>query len=156
MTNYHIGIDPGKTGYIVAIDGDGAIAWSCEMPETPSMLAGKLREHADCHFIVERQFAMHGQGLSSTFTIGQGYGEILGVLAGIGAGCDLVRAQDWQKVMLRGEPKAKGADLKKLYVAVAERTWPTISFRGPRGGVLDGKAAAALIAEYGRRLGSPL
>lgn len=152
---YTIGIDPGKTGYIVAIDGDGNIGWSLEMPKTPTVLAVKLRDHADAHFIVERQFAMHGQGLSSTFTIGQGYGEILGVLAGIGAGCNLVRAQDWQKVMLRGEPKAKGADLKRQYVAVAERMWPSISFRGPQGGIKDGKAAAALIAEYGRRLGGP-
>lgn len=155
MSHYHIGIDPGKTGYIVAIDGDGSVAWSCEMPETPTMLAFKLRDHADCPFIVERQFAMHGQGLSSTFTIGQGYGEILGVLAGINAGCNLVRAQDWQRVMLKGEGKAKGADLKRLYVAVAERMWPSISFRGSKGGMRDGKAAAALIAEYGRRLGGP-
>ena len=152
MPNYHIGIDPGKTGYIVAIDGDGSIAWSLPMPETATVLASKLKDYADCYFIVERQFAMHGQGLSSTFTIAQGYGEILGVLAGIGAGCNLVRSQDWQKVMLRGEGKAKGRDLKRLYVAVAERMWPTISFRGPKGGAQDGKAAAALIAEYGRRV----
>jgi hypothetical protein len=36
-------------------------------------------------------------------------------------------------------------------LTVAERLWPSISFRGPRGGIDDGKAAACLIAEYGRR-----
>jgi hypothetical protein len=53
--------------------------------------------------------------------------------------------------MLAGEGKASGPALKRLYVSVAERIWPMISFRGPRGGLDDGKAAACLIAEYGRR-----
>lgn len=155
MSNYTIGIDPGKTGYIVALDVEGRVARSREMPDTPAELARWLRDYADAHFVVERQFAMPGQGLSSTFTIGTGYGVILGVLAGLGASCRLVRAQDWQKAMLRGEGKAKGKDLKKQYVAVAERLWPAISFRGPKGGLLDGKAAAALIAEFGRTISPP-
>jgi hypothetical protein len=54
--------------------------------------------------------------------------------------------------MLRGEPKARGRELKETYTRVAERLWPRIAFRGPRGGLLDGKAAAAMIAEYGRRM----
>ena len=152
MSRYTIGIDPGKTGFIVALDGDGAVSWSYPMPETPQELARILREHTDARVIVERQFAMPGQGLTSTLTIGIGYGVILGVCAGLDIAVDLVRAQDWQKVMLRGEGKAKGAELKRQYVAVAERIWPGVAFRGPRGGILDGKAAAALIGEHGRRL----
>jgi len=152
MSLYTLGIDPGKTGYVVAIDGDGAVSWSRPMPDTPQGLAVLLRDHVEARVIVERQFAMPGQGLTSTLTIGIGYGIILGVCAALDIGVELVRAQDWQRAMLRGEGKAKGADLKRQYVAVAERMWPTISFRGPKGGAQDGKAAAALIAEYGRRL----
>lgn len=146
-----IGIDPGKTGYVVAVDGDG-VAWSRQMPETPTALAELLRDHTDACFFVERQFALHGQGLNSTFTIAQGFGRIEGVLAGLGARLWIIGCKDWQKAMLKGEPKASGKELKAQYVAVAERAWPSIQFRGPKGGLQDGKAAAALMAEYGRRL----
>jgi hypothetical protein len=146
-----IGIDPGRTGYIAAVDSDGVV-WSEPMPDTPERIASIVGCRDASPAFVERQHAMHGQGVSSTFTTAFGYGQIVGVLAGLGMRYALVRACDWQKAMLRGEPKAKGKELKALYVAVAERTWPSISFRGPRGGLLDGKAAACLIAEYGRRL----
>jgi len=145
-----IGIDPGVTGWIVAVDSD-RIAWAAPMPDSEDGLARLLREHVDLPAFVERQHAVHGQGLSSTFTTGCNYGRILGVLAGLGMRRELVRSQDWQRVMLRGEPPSKGKDLKITYTRVAERLWPTVPFRGPRGGLLDGKAAAALIAEYGRR-----
>jgi len=151
MTSEIIGIDPGKTGYVVAIDSEG-VSWSQSMPDTPNQLADLLREHVNAQFFVERQFPVRGQGLKSTFTTGRGYGEILGVVAGLAARLWLVESKDWQKVMLRGLPQVKGPDLKRQYIAVAERAWPSISFRGPRGGIHDGKAAAVLIAEYGRRL----
>lgn len=150
-----IGIDPGATGWIVAVDSDGVV-WARNNPDTDDGWATILRDYTDCRAVVERQQAMRCegriQGVSSTFTTGCNYGIIRGVLAALGMSREYVRSQDWQKVMLRGEPKAKGKELKALYVAVAERLWPSVSFRGPRGGMLDGKAAAALIAEYGRRM----
>lgn len=152
MSRYTIGIDPGKTGAIVAVDGDGAIAWTWTLEHrTHREIIDLLREHSDCPTIVERQFPVHRQGLGSTFTTAEGYGVLVGIIEALGLSLHLVRAQDWQKEMLAGEGKASGQDLKRLYVGVAERLWPSISFRGPRGGMDDGKAAAALIAEYGRR-----
>ena len=152
MSLYTIGIDPGKTGCIAAIDGDGAVAWTWIMKgRTTREIVDLLSEHNDAPVIIERQIAVHGQGLTSTFTTAEGYGVLQGIVAALGMPLHLVRAQDWQKIMLRGERKASGADLKRLYVAVAERIWPMINFRGPRGGMNDGKAAACLIAEYGRR-----
>lgn len=152
MSNYTIGIDPGATGAIVAVDGDGAVAWTWTLKgRTHRDIIDLLSAHADCPVIIERQYAMHGQGLSSTFTIGYGYGVLMGIVGALGLPLHLCRAQDWQRVMLAGEGKASGPALKRLYVSVAERIWPTISFRGPRGGMDDGKAAACLIAEYGRR-----
>jgi hypothetical protein len=133
------------------VDSDGLV-WDAAMPETEDGLVTILREREGVHTFIERQHAVHGQGLASTFTIGVGYGRILGVAAALGLRRELVRSQDWQKVMLRGEAKASGKDLKRLYVEVAERLFPRVAFRGPRGGLLDGKAAAALIAEYGRRV----
>jgi len=152
MSLYTLGIDPGATGAIAAVDGDGAVAWTWTLKDrTHRDIIDLLREHADCPVIVERQFAVHGQGLVSTFTTAEGYGVLTGIIEALGLPLHLVRAQDWQRVMLAGEGKASGPALKRLYVSVAERIWPTISFRGPRGGLDDGKAAACLIAEFGRR-----
>lgn len=152
MSIYTIGIDPGKTGAIAAVDNDGAVAWTWIMKgRTHREIIDLLRAHADCPVMIERQYAMHGQGLSSTFTIGYGYGVLIGIVESLVMPLHLCRAQDWQRVMLAGEGKASGPALKRLYVSVAERLWPSISFCGPRGGIDDGKAAACLIAEYGRR-----
>ena len=151
-TNYTIGTDPGKTGAIAAVDGDGAVAWTWILKKrTHREIIDLLRAHADCPVMLERQFPVHGQGLTSTFTPAEGYGVLVGIVEALGLPLHLCRAQDWQRVMLAGEGKASGPDLKRLYVGVAERLWPSISFRGPRGGIDDGKAAACLIAEYGRR-----
>lgn len=156
--NAVIGIDPGKTGWIVAVDSDG-IVWSALMPEDDGGLTNLLRDRSDLFAFIERQQPMprDKRGVIGGFKSGYGFGRILEAVAGLGMRHQLVRSQDWQKTMLRGEKKASGKELKQTYVRVAERLWPTIEFRGPRGGMIDGKAAAALIAEYGRRLlnGSP-
>jgi len=152
MSLYTIGIDPGKTGAIAAVDGDGAVAWTWIMKgRTHREIIDLLEEMADNPVMMERQISVHGQGLSSTFTTAEGYGFLQGVIQALDMPLHLCRAQDWQRVMLAGEGKASGPALKRLYVSVAERIWPMISFRGPRGGIDDGKAAACLIAEYGRR-----
>jgi len=148
-----IGIDPGATGWIVAVDSDG-IVWSAEMPEADGALTALLRDRAGLFVYVERQQPMprDKRGVIGGFQSGFGFGRIMEAVAGLGMRHQLVRSQDWQRDMLRGEPKAEGKELKRSYVRVAERLWPSVSFRGPRGGMLDGKAAAALIAEYGRRM----
>ena len=152
MSRHIIGIDPGKTGAIAAVDGDGAVVWTWTLKNrTHREIADLLRDHADCPVMIERQIAVHGHGLSSTFTTAEGYGVLIGLVTALYMPLFLCRAQDWQHVMLAGEGKASGLDLKRLYVGVAERLWPTISFRGPKGGLDDGKAAACLIAEYSRR-----
>lgn len=150
----YVGIDPGQTGWIVAL-GKG-MEWlsDARMPATATELADVLIDIGYAATWVERQHPVRGQGLGSTYTTAYHAGVIEGVIAALGRPYYLVRAADWQRVMLRGEPRAScAADLKRQYVAVAERMFPGIGFRGPRGGILDGKAAAALIAAYGMRMG---
>jgi hypothetical protein len=148
-----IGIDPGATGWIVAVDSDG-IVWSSELPTADGGVTAILCERADLFVFVERQQPMprDKRGVIGGFRSGYGYGRIMEAVVGLHMRHQLVRSQDWQRVMLRGEPKARGRELKETYTRVAERLWPRIAFRGPRGGLLDGKAAAAMIAEYGRRM----
>ena len=143
-----LGIDPGKTGYLVSVDSDG-IAWSTERANLiPALIE---RQDRFKKVYVERQFCMGIDGKKQIFTNAYGYGEIVGALMALQIPFEIIGCKDWQKVMLRGHPKASGKALKQQYTEVAERLWPSICFRGPKGGLRDGKAAAALIAEYGRR-----
>jgi len=145
-----IGIDPGKTGWVVAVDSDG-IAWSEPLPEAPGALSRLLRDRAGLHCAIERQHPVRGQGLASTWSLAGSYWRAREAAAGAGCRVVIVPAVEWQRAMLHGIQHDGRRDLIRAYVQEAERLWPTVSFRGPRGGLLDGKAAAALLAEYYRR-----
>jgi crossover junction endodeoxyribonuclease RuvC len=106
--------------------------------------------------VVERQQAMPGQGVTSMFSVGLGYGLILGILAGLRHPVQVVTPQAWQKVMLAGMPRAESG--KKASAGLAAiacgRLWPGRSWlatersRKPHEGLCD----AALIGLYGQRV----
>ena len=52
----------------------------------------------------------------------------------------------WKNKIMSGMLKSKDASVVK-----ASQLFPQCNFRGPRGGLLDGRAEALLITEYGRR-----
>ena len=92
MTKISIGIDPGLTGAVAAILGDGAIEFH-DMPVLQikkrtqldyAGLAHILRRYADrggATAAIEMVGAMPGQGVSSMFKFGQVYGAALATLA---------------------------------------------------------------------------
>jgi hypothetical protein len=160
-----IGIDCGEKGWIVAVDTDG-IAWAYPMPDSESELVDILERHRDLPVFIEQQQAAfsdkeeggtRGTSPRASFTAGDNFGFIRGVVATLHMRRQFVRPRDWQTIKT-GLPKPKGKraevrkELKRQSVLMAERLWPSSSFRGPRGGAIDGKAEAALIAEFGRRL----
>ncbi len=71
---------------------------------------------------------MPGQGVSSTFKFGQGYGSILGIAAALSIPTELVTPQAWKKVVLAGTAKDKDAA-----VGYCRRAFPNVSLLpGPR------------------------
>jgi len=150
-----IGVDPGLSGALAAITAEGL-----QLTAMPVFKAGKrcyidesnvvswLVEHAlrDARVFIESVHAMPGQGVTSMFTFGTGWGQLRGICAGLGIPYELVRPQEWQREMLAGQPE----DAEYL---VASRLWPHADWRAtpratkPHSGMVD----AALIAEYGRR-----
>lgn len=143
-----VGIDPDRKGWLVGVDSDG-IVWAGKMPDTLAQLRDVLEQHEPAFVYVEQQSTRPGQKGAATNM--RNYGGVLGVLTALRIRFQEVRPQEWQKVMLRGCGKSEGIELKRTYTGVAERLFPGVAFRGPQGGMWDGKAAAALIAEYGRR-----
>lgn len=115
-----IGIDPGCSGALVALDGNGQIIDTLLMPTikvgTKSRVngaaiaawLGKLmwERTENWQAFLEQVGAMPGQGVSSMFTFGHAAGLVEGVVAGAGIPLTLVTPQSWKKkVGLIGQDK---------------------------------------------------
>lgn len=142
-----VGIDPGKTGATFWVDEVG-FSTVIDMPKTVSGLLETLSIFGDrCHVFLEQQASRPKQSSVATFTHAKQYGEIIGILTALRVPFELVRPQVWTKAM--GIPS--GAD-KRVHVEKAQALYPDVQFTGPRGGLLDGRADACLLATYGQRV----
>ena len=158
-----IGIDPGLDGGMAAVDGAGRpVAWVV-MPVHGKKGKGKrllnnrgvlawLRSFDEPRVVaLEIQQAMPGQGGSSSFQNGRGFGALEMAMEAEAVQLHEVRPQAWQKVMLAGTPA--DMDSKDRAAMVAQRLWPALDLRasprckGPHDGVVD----ALLLAEWMRR-----
>ena len=129
-----IGIDPGL---------DGAIAVMCNgeitLIDTPTVSNGKKLDmdlyaisrllkgficSQDCFVAIEAVHAMPGQGVTSMFSFGKGFGMWLGILAALDIPHQPVAPQTWKKVMLADGGKEKDAARVKahqLYPQIADQ-----------------------------------
>lgn len=152
MTTY-IGIDPGKSGAVAFMDGDDLRVFDAPMlgkDYAEQEMVALLRCVGPVKAAIERQQARPEQGRTAMFTIGLGYGMWRGILASLGIPYDVVEPTAWKRVV--GLP---AGSKKPASVGMAQRLFPASAdlFTGPRGGQKDGRAEAALIAEYRRRIG---
>lgn len=152
-----VGIDPGLKGGIAFYKGPGASENnSYELPltsnkkeidayEVYSLLNYACRITENVIVTIEKAQAMPKQGVVGVFNYGRGYGELVSALKILQLPYQEIKSQKWKKEFSLIN---KG---KKESVTTAEKLDPTGIYRGLRGGLLDGKAEAMLIAIYGRR-----
>ncbi len=165
-----VGIDPGKTGAVVALLADergaGVSVFDAARAEhsyvvnkeySPKSMANLLFGLRPCTAFLERQHAMpafkgaegrtRSQGASTTFAIGYGYGLWVGVLVALGIPVQIVSASVWQKEVLRGVP---GTTTKDKAVMAVELRCPSINLKeGRRTHPHLGLADACCLALYG-------
>ena len=149
----YVGFDPGLSGGIAFYSETGTLATH----KMPVLKAGTkkvidlgrikdlLNEYPADHLtgIIERVNAMPGQGVTSMFTFGEGFGMVKGLLTGMGIAYELVLPQRWQKQILNGIP----ADLKKQRgVLFCSQRFPRLK------NLSDGEADALCMALYGAQL----
>lgn len=145
-----VAIDPGLSGAI-------AILHQGKVTAQPMPLAGKtldlvelatiIKQVSPSLAIIEKVHAMPGQGVTSMFTFGMGYGAIQGIVAALGIRLELISPQAWKKVVLAGTAKDKDAA-----IAYCRRAFPSVPLVLPRcRKPHDGIADALCILEYGRR-----
>lgn len=146
-----IGIDPGLTGAIAVLSDTGKFVAVHDMPVMklgkskknqvdPVALSELILGIAPTSAVLEKVGAMPGQGVSSMFNFGMGYGVIQGVLAALWVDYALSTPQKWKKECgLIGKEK----DAARL---LAIELFPDASLARKKDG---GRADALLIAKFG-------
>jgi crossover junction endodeoxyribonuclease RuvC len=142
MSEWIIGIDPGKSGGIAAISDTGEVASVAKLAQTERDIGQALEDmSAAAGFAyIERVSSSPQMGVKSAFTFGQSYGFLRGCLYAAGIPFEEVAPAKWQRSM---GCLSKGD--KNVTKAKAQQLFPGIK-------VTHAIADALLIAEYGRRL----
>lgn len=162
---YIIGIDPGTTGAVAIIDATGGIPELIDTPTAevvrnkkkkndymPSEMARILMPYStdsaesSAHVYIEQVSAMPGNGATSMFGFGKGFGIWLGILAAYAIPYTLVTPQAWKKIMMAGMSSEKDAARVR-----AIQLYPELSDQLRRKKDI-GRADALLIAAYGMKL----
>lgn len=153
-----IGIDPGFTGAVAIFRPS---IWSMYVYDMPTMPNKKGKTEINMHelhdlltpeddtnhvAIVEQVAAMRGQGVSSMFRFGQGFGAIQMGLAAHKVPTTYVTPAKWKQHfgLSRDKGASRGLAMQK-FPAVADM------FKRVKD---DGRAEAALLALYGMEVGN--
>ncbi|MFH0878121.1 MAG: hypothetical protein V2A34_00260 [Lentisphaerota bacterium] len=161
MSGVYVGIDPGKDGGIVAINGDSEVLIQLVTPTVNVAKKGKKREYlvdsmktilefGKIDFaVLEKTQAMPGQGGTSMHSLGRGDGLWEGILVGLGIRYQRVHPKTWQKLVHFDQG---GDNPKSKSKIAAGRLFPGHDFRvsnrakKPHDGLID----AALMAIYAK------
>ena len=148
-----LGIDPGASGAFAFFDTIAGTLELLDMPTVQVLRNGKKRNEISEQMIaavlgarppvvavIERVYAMPGQGVTSMFSFGLAVGLVRGVLAGQGIPIEFVAPKSWQKALgVRGGKdgsRQRACELFPAYAAAFARVKD------------NGRSDAALIAMW--------
>lgn len=139
----YIGIDPGQAGGISVIAPAGTAALKMPQTERDIWETFKMIKNPVCFALIERVHSMPGQGVSSSFKFGMGYGALRMALVASGIPFEDVTPQKWQKAL----GCLSGGD-KNVTKQRAQSLFPHIR-------VTHAIADSLLIAEFCKRTHRP-
>ena len=146
------GIDPGVNGAIAVLDSENTDSVALlNLKKTTinnihNWLHSQLRFRGS-EIWVEDIHSMYGMSAKSNFSFGRNLGTILTItelLKGIPP--KTVTPKVWQKYV---GVTTKGKAIKKQVAKIAQYLYPQAELHGKRGGLLDGRSDALMIAYYG-------
>lgn len=157
----YIGIDPGSKGFLTAIHPDGKIDF-CSISENNYRDVSKWLADNGTNAVccMEEIHAVFGSSAKATFSFGETFGVLQGLLVALGIPFHLVQPKVWQKEMWITQDKEyktrggkKSVDNKPTSINAARRLFPDVDFRRSEKckNIDDNKCDATLICEYGRR-----
>lgn len=155
MGPYYLGIDPGVSGGIAALDEEGHIVLKSPMPKTEAgifeTIARLGRRGAPLVLgAIEVVHSSPQMGVVSAFTFGRSYGALRMALTAAGVPFLECQPKVWQATMGVQYPKAaKGEKRPKRDKNVSKLR--AIHLFGPNQHITHATADALLIASYARR-----
>ena len=144
------GIDPGANGAVCVLDSNDPvyIALLDLAKTTPFDAAHWLQKQNPNTVWIEDVHSLFGMSAKSNFGFGRNLGLAIAIsqIATKGDVAKTVTPKIWQKYI---GVTAKGKDIKKQISEIAIKLYPTATLYGKRGGLLDGRSDALMIAHYG-------
>ena len=138
---YFLGIDPGISGGLAIVNSLGELSDAVGFKNlTETDINDWMLAYPYSLALLEKVHSMPKQGVKSTFTFGQSYGLLRGVLVANNLKREFVPPQVWQKAlgcMTKGDKNVTKAKAQELF---------------PNRKITHAIADACLIAEYARRL----
>jgi len=158
---YFIGIDPGKSGGLVALSSSGKIEEASVMPSTETDIANWFGGYSNLinghnYALIEKVHAMPGQGVTSMFTFGRNFGFLRACLCCNEIPFNEIQPREWQKAF--GIPSKKKTENKRQFkirlLEKAQQLFPSFPlWKEPRAlGRQLSICDALLIAEFCRRI----
>ena len=93
----YIGIDPGKKGALAVIDTEAPAPFAVPFSESGYLDVLRGKDPDKSIVALEKVAAMPGQGVTSMFNFGCGYGWLQGILEALRFPYELVPPQRWKK-----------------------------------------------------------
>lgn len=173
MEKIIIGCDPGSKGFLVSVRPDGIIDF-CSIQDSRitdlnswifKQITTASNYEWDIIAVIEEVHAIFGSSAKATFSFGEIFGIIKGLVYGNLIPMHLVPPKVWQKeiwvnsdMVYEYKKKEDGimrktVDTKKTSINAALRLFPQVDFRKNVRckNIDDNKVDSALIAEYARR-----
>jgi hypothetical protein len=155
MSRY-LGIDPGAKGSLCILDPSGDITFDA----APTAFKDSFKLFQGLKFMVatigsftavaiEDVHSLYGMSAKSNFNFGRNVQAVTSLLQHIPIEFLLVTPKIWQtSVGIPPPAQRNGVDIKRLVYERANELYPSVTLTGPRGGLLDGKSDALMIAHY--------
>lgn len=152
-TKIYVGIDPGKSGGLVAITPNG---WLLDpMPDTEGEIwdwfdSLSIDPEPEIYAVIERVASSPQMGVRSAFTFGQGYGTLRMALTSRRVTWVDVTPQSWMKALHipQGKSGTKKKDQKLKLKKFARQLYPNLPVWNWGIGKQDAVCDAVLIAHY--------
>ena len=145
----YFGIDPGARGSIcLLVPETKQIVFYSTIAKPIDVMYLLKQAQLECNVVVamiEDVHAIQGTSAKSNFSFGFNTGLVTGMIQGAGLSLDKVTPKKWQKFI---GVRTKGKLIKKEVADICERLYPQAEIKGPRGGLMDGRSDALMIAHY--------
>lgn len=144
------GIDPGVNGAIAVLDSKNPDSVALlDLNKVTTYNAYLWLEYHQTRAVwIEDVHSLFGMSAKSNFGFGRNLGIVTAIsqIATPGVIAKTVTPKIWQKYI---GVTAKGKAIKKQVAEIATKLYPRANIYGKRGGLLDGRSDALMIAHYG-------